>query len=304
MQVFEHNDAGRLADSSVVTIGNFDGLHLGHQALIQRCIAQRDGKRIAAMVTFEPLPAAFFRPEAPPARLYGPGERIALARKAGMDLVWMMRFNRQLAETPAAEFAQRVLKDSLGAERVVVGEDFRFGKDRLGNTGLLEEMGIAVEVVPLVSVDGRRVSSSRIRQALAQGDFAAAGELLGRPYRMSGRVIGGERLGRNLGYPTANIVPGGLPSPLSGIYATRTRIQGRQDWLDGVASLGRRPTVGGKEFLLEVHLFDFEGDLYGQELEVEFVGAIRGEEQFDSLDALVAQMKNDETKARAILAQA
>ncbi|MEJ8568868.1 bifunctional riboflavin kinase/FAD synthetase [Elongatibacter sediminis] len=294
----------------VVTIGNLDGVHRGHQALLRRCRALAGAEAQVAAVTFEPLPQAFFRPEQPPARLSTVHQKLALLRDAGVDLCWLMRFDHQFATLSAVDFARRVLADTLGASEVVVGGDFRFGHRREGDverlTALGVELGFGVTVEPPVSGPDGRISSTAIRAALAAGDFAAAEDMLGRPFRMEGHVIAGERLGRDLGYPTANLRIRARPSPLSGIFAVRARVHegaspGR--WLGGVSSIGIRPTVGGREPLLEVHLFDFDGDLYGRRLEVEFVAKLREEARFDTLDALVDQMRADDAAARAILAR-
>jgi len=305
MRVVEDNTARGLAGSSVVTIGNFDGVHLGHQALIWHCVAVAGEGRLAALVTFDPLPQAFFRPHQPPALLCSTARKLELAEQAGMDLAWVMRFNQELAQMPAADFAEKVLVAGLGADRVVVGTDFRFGRKREGDLSRLRELGgalgFAVDSVDDVSVDGHRVSSTRVRALLAQGDFAAAERCLGRPYTTRGTVVRGQRLGRELGYPTANMLPEALPSPVSGVFAVRARIAGAEEWRPAVASLGVRPAVGGSEFLVEVHIFDFDADLYGQQLEVLFVDKIRDEEDFPGMAELVAQMQQDEQRVRAVL---
>lgn len=308
MRVIEDNAARGLADSSAVTVGNFDGVHLGHQALIQRCLAAAHPDHVAALVTFEPLPQAWFQPEQAPARLSGPARKLELLEQAGVDLAWVMRFNQELAEMPAAEFAESVLSAGLGAKRVVVGMDFRFGRQREGDLATLaklgERLGFTVDAVEDVAVDGRRVSSTRIRKLLADGDIAAAERCLGRPVTMSGIVIRGQQLGRDLGYPTANMLPEALPCPLSGVFAVWARVDGGAGWLPAVASLGVRPAVGGSEFLVETHIFDFAADLYDQRLELRFVAKIREEAHFPGMAELVAEMQRDEQRVRAILAGA
>ncbi|NNL96003.1 MAG: bifunctional riboflavin kinase/FAD synthetase [Xanthomonadales bacterium] len=307
MQVITGNEWGAHAKSGVVTIGNFDGLHLGHMSLVQRCTGLREPGDQAAMVTFEPLPLAFFRPEAAPARLSSARQKLELMESAGMDLVWLMEFNQELARMKAGEFANRVLAVGLGAKTVVVGADFRFGYRREGDIGQLQSLGntlgFAVEVVEDYRLEGQRVSSSAARQALAKGDFDLAARLLGRPFTMCGTVIEGQKLGRKLGYPTANMALEASPSPLHGVFAVRARVLHGGAWLDGIANLGVRPAVGGSEFLVEVHIFDQDLDLYGHNLEVEFVGMIREEADFDELAELVEQMKADEIVARRMLAQ-
>lgn len=310
MRVIRHAPATPAARPAAVTIGNFDGLHLGHQALVGRCV-ERAGKSMdAAVVTFHPLPQAWFRPQAAPARLMGNRHKLERLRALGVDLVWLMRFNRSLASLGAREFAQRILADGLAARHVVVGEDFRFGRGREGDVALLGELGQAlgfeVEVLAPVSVDGQRVSSTRVREALAAGDLGGAARLLGRPYRLRGRVQRGRGLGKDFGFPTANLHRVPQPPALQGIFAVRARLadDGDTAWRDGVASLGSRPSVGGGEVLLEVHLFGFQGDLYGRRLEVEFVAKLRDEEYFEDLDEMVRQMHEDARQAREALAAA
>jgi riboflavin kinase/FMN adenylyltransferase len=306
MRVFRDQDHRDLAAATVVTVGVFDGVHLGHGALVERCRAQcRPGEQVA-LVTFEPMPMVLLDPARAPARLVGVRQKLELLRAAGVDLVWMMRFNHRLAATSAQDFAG-LLKTGLNARHVVVGPDFRFGCRREGDFGRLEalgaQLGFTAERVSAVHVDGERVSSTAVRSALAAGDLAMAARLLGRPYTLLGRVIAGRALGRTLGYPTANLrVPGGRPA-LAGIFAIRARAD-EGDWRDGVANLGSRPAVGGGEPLLEAHLFDFDGDLYGRRLEVAFIEKLRDEAHFEHLDDLVIQMKRDEAQARDILAAA
>jgi len=290
-----------------VAIGNFDGVHLGHRALIEtsRLLAGTDGT--VAVVTFEPLPQALFRPEQAPARLSTVYQKLDLLRAAGVDLTWLMKFDSQLAALTAREFVEQVLVEKLNASHVVVGEDFRFGCGQGGDVAMLTELGselcFEVQTVPAVLCDKERVSSSGIRAKLAAGDFTSAADWLGRPFRMEGHVTRGAGLGRTLGYPTANLRIRAEPSPLGGVLAAFSRVNGGP-WLPAVTNLGRRPAVGGKEPLLEVHFFDFNEDLYGQRLEVQFVAKLRDELDFESLDDLVEQMKRDEKRARLCLAQA
>lgn len=305
MQVIRDNPGRQLLKSSVVTIGNFDALHLGHQALIRHCELLADSKRPIAVITFEPLPATWFSPDAAPARLMSVRQKLEYLAKEGIALVWLMRFNQTLAAMSAEDFVQSVLVDTLDASDVVVGEDFRYGKGRQGNTDSLrqsgEKLGFGLNTIQMLDVDGQRASSTAIREFLAAGGLEGAKHLLGRPFRMAGRVVRGQQLGRQLGYPTANIRLAALPSPVKGIFAIRVR-WGNSGWREGVANLGTRPAVGGKGFLLEVHLFDFMGDLYGQRLEVEFVKKLRDEAHFADIDDLVVQMREDERQARVCLA--
>jgi len=299
---------------SVVTIGNFDGIHLGHQALIRRSRELASGSDSLVVVTFEPLPQALFQPHAAPPRLSTVYQKLQQFQAAGVDRVWLMRFDLDLSRLSAQEFARQVLADGLAAKQVVVGPDFRFGYRREGDVARLrslgEELGFGVDIVSAVFVGEQRVSSSAIRRALAAGSFADAAAMLGRPFRMEGHVVLGRRLGRKLGYPTANLRIRARPGAVQGIFAVFARIVNRPEnrketrpWMPAVCSMGLRPTIGGDEPLLEVHFFDFEADLYGQRLEVEFVAKLRDESRFDSLEQLVAQMRRDEAAARAILAR-
>ena len=292
------------ATASAVTIGNFDGLHRGHRALLDRVLTESDSI-CSTLVTFEPLPQQFFAPGRASMRLQQTAGKLRMLRSLGVDLVWMLRFNAELATLPADRFVRHVLVDSLRAVKVVVGEDFRYGHKRAGDADSLSrqgrELGFSVEVVPAIKHNGERISSSRIRDLLLAGRLQEAAVLLGRPYRMAGPVIKGRQLGRSLGFPTANIRLSRQPGPLHGIFAVRCRVSGIEGQLDGVASIGYRPTVCGEDLLLEVHLFDFDGDLYRRRMQVEFIARLRDEEHFDSLEALIEQMQQDANQARAIL---
>lgn len=288
---------------SVVTIGSYDGIHLGHQALLARL---RDhGKRLSQqtmLLTFEPTPREHFAPVDPPGRLTTLRERWRLLSRMDIDYLWLLRFCK--VQNSAAEEFAKVLATQAQARVVVVGHDFRFGHAGEATAPQLREMGgrlgFEVDIVQPILVDGVRVSSSAIRDALGAGDLRRAERGLGRPYTMRGRVVRGEQLGRQLGFATANLRLERRRSPLTGIFAVRVR--GAADAvLPGVASLGTRPTVNGIEPLLETHLFDFSGDLYGREIEVEFVEKLRDELRFDSVDVLVEQMHRDARDARRIL---
>jgi len=306
MQVIRDNPGRQLLQSSVVSIGNFDGLHLGHQSLIRCCQSLADGRRPVAIVTFEPLPQTWFDPENAPARLMSVYQKLDFLANQGVDLVWLMRFNRDLAGMSAEDFVRSVLVDTLAVDEVVVGEDFHYGKRRQGDIDSLRqagrESGFGLTAMPMLEVEGRVASSSAIRENLAAGKLQQASQLLGRPYCMTGKVIRGRQLGRKLGYPTANIRLAASPSPLKGVFAIRVR-WADSGWRDGVANLGTRPAVGGEGFLVEAHLFDFDGSLYGQRLEVEFIEKLRDETHFENIDDLVAQMREDEQQARNCLAQ-
>jgi riboflavin kinase/FMN adenylyltransferase len=305
MQVIRDNPGRQILWSSVVTIGNFDGLHLGHQALIRRCQSLANGKDPLAVITFEPLPHAWFRPDAAPARLMSVRQKLDYLASEGIDLVWMMRFNQDLASMSAQTFVQSVLAETLAAKHVVVGEDFHYGKGREGDTESLhragQKLGFRLDSVQMLDVKGQRASSTNIRDCLANGDLDGAKHLLGRPFRMAGKVTRGRQLGRELGYPTANVRLSTAPSPLMGVFVIRARWNSG-GWCDGVANLGTRPAVGGEGLLLEAHLFDFDGSLYGQRLEVEFVKKLRDEANFKDINDLIEQMQEDERQAKHYLA--
>lgn len=305
-ELFRDLDGGPLRpDGSVVCIGAFDGLHIGHRALVGHAVARARALGVPAVaLSFEPLPREFFAAAAPPPRLQLPRMKLSALSALGVDLVGLLRFNASLASLSPEDFAQRLLVARLGAREVWVGPDFRFGRARAGNLDLLRKMGgqlgFSAHTIAPVEVDGAPVSSTRIRTALQSGDFATATRLLGKPYSIAGRVVHGKQLGRTLGYPTANLRFANKTPALRGIYAT---------WVHGVgatprpsvSSFGTRPTVDGKEPLLEAHLFDFDGDLYGKLIEIEFVARLRDEEKFPDLPTLVVQMDRDAAQARHIL---
>ena len=295
---------------SVVCIGAFDGLHLGHRALLRHAVARARILNLPAVaLTFEPLPREFFARGEKPPRLMLARAKVEGLYGAGIDSVGLLRFDQALAAMPADEFVQRVLLQRLAVREVWVGQDFRFGKDRAGDLSTLHAIGDAcgflAGAIEPVRLGGERVSSTRIRELLAEGDFQAAAALLGAPYRIGGRVVRGSKLGRTLGFPTANLRFGNRVPALCGIYAARVHGVGdgsneSRPW-PAVASFGTRPTVDGSEPLLEAHLFDFDGDLYGRRIDVEFVARLRDEEKFPDLPALVAQMHIDAAQARAAL---
>ena len=304
-RLFRDVEGGLLCpQGSVVCIGAFDGLHLGHRALVRHAIARARALGLPAVaLSFEPLPREFFAVDLPPPRLTLPRARFEGLRSLGIDLVGLLRFNARLAVMSSEDFVRDMLVARLRAREVWVGPGFRFGRDRNGDLRTLQSLGVsdgftanAIEAV----ADGARISSTRIRIAVATGDFATASRLLGHPYAIGGRVVRGNRLGRTLGYPTANLRFDGKLPPLSGVFAVRVHGVG-PGAVTGVASFGTRPTVGGTEPLLEAHLFDFDGDLYGRRIEVEFVAKLRNEEKFVDLPALVAQMHRDAAQARTIL---
>ncbi|MGD8827985.1 MAG: bifunctional riboflavin kinase/FAD synthetase, partial [Gammaproteobacteria bacterium] len=274
----------------VASIGNYDGVHLGHLRVLGELNAR--GRELgvpSVVITFEPTPREFFQPDKAPPRLTRFREKWEALAAAGVDRLLVLRFDRRLAGMDPEDFIQRILLDGLAVRHLVVGDDFRFGHNRAGDFAMLcaagHKEGFGVEAMPTVDLDGERVSSTRIRRALAAGDLELAARLLGRPYGISGRVVHGDKLGRQLGYPTVNIPVRPKAVPVTGIFLVR--VHGEEGLsLDGVASLGTRPTVDGKRLLLEVYLLDFSGDLYGRRLRVEFVERLRDEQAFDGLDAL------------------
>ena len=291
---------------SVVCIGAFDGLHLGHRHLLAEARQYADaGNLDLVVVSFEPLPREFFGRADPPPRLIRARQKFRALRDAGADAVGLLRFNQSLADTSAEVFIDALLVQRLNARRVMVGPDFFFGKGRRGNLEMLQKHGVengfeAQAVQPQIQ-QGERISSSLIRADLQAGRLQEAARKLGHPYVIEGRVVRGKQLGRTLGYPTANIRLQGRKPALMGIYATWIHGVGSAP-VAGVSSLGTRPTVNGREPLLEAHLFDFDGDLYGKHLQVEFVRKLRDEEKFDDLAALVQQMDRDAAQARDVLA--
>lgn len=291
---------------SVVAVGAFDGLHRGHQALLAEVRERAQSLGCTpVVVSFEPLPRAFFSKEPVP-RLSSVREKLRGFDAAGMEQALLLRFNAALTAMPAEDFVRRVLVERLAAREVWVGSDFRFGHKRGGDVALLEAMGAShsftARTMPSVLLDGTRVSASRVRMLLAAGEFAGATPLLGRPFVIEGKVEYGNQLGRTLGFPTANIHLRERVSPVHGIFAVRVGLGESECSWPGVASLGIRPTVNEvAEPLLEVHLFDFEGDLYGQRMAVEFVAKLRDEMKFDGLDALTEQMHHDARMAREVL---
>ena len=294
-------------EGAVYAIGNFDGLHLGHQAVIERAVAiARERAAPSAILTFEPHPGDFFAARPVVFRLTPARDKAEISAGLGLDGIVFMRFDASLAAMSADEFVARVLVARLGVAAVVVGWDFHFGKGRSGSPATLAEAGLrqgfAVEIVAKVEDRGgeaaRVVSSSAIRKALEQGDVAAAARGLGRNYSIRGRVISGRRLGRTLGVPTANIALEPTNRLAHGIYAAMARVDGGT--FPAVASFGTRPTVDDGPPLLEVHLLDFDGDLYGREMEVEFIERIRDERKFNSIPSLAAEMARDKERARAI----
>ncbi|MFZ5537973.1 MAG: bifunctional riboflavin kinase/FAD synthetase [Pseudomonadota bacterium] len=290
---------------SAVTIGNFDGLHLGHQALVRRldAAARPEGLR-RIVLTFEPLPREVFAPHPVP-RLTSLREKAAWLAASGLvDELHILRFNQALAHLPAEDFVREILVGQLHARHVLIGDDFRFGRARRGDFALLQrlgaEHGFSVEATPPVVLDGMRVSSTLVRTALSEGRVEDAARLLGRPYSLCARVTHGDKRGRLLGFPTLNLPLGRKHFALHGVFAVE--ILGLADRpLFGVANAGIRPTVGGLTPRVEAHVFDWSGDAYGQRVEVRFLAFLREEQRFAGLDALMAQIARDAAAARALL---
>lgn len=292
----------------VATIGNFDGVHLGHQAVLNQLAMKADVLGLPAVViTFEPQPFEYFVPEKAPARLSRFREKVEALRSYSIQQICVLHFDNKLANMHAEEFINRLLVEGLGVRYLVVGDDFRFGKDRQGDFAMLQqagrEHGFQVVNMHTFAIDETRVSSTRIRNALKEGDLRFAEKLLGRPYRMSGRVAHGDKRGRELGYPTANIYLHRHKVPLRGVYAVQL-FGIDEEPVDGVANIGVRPTISGSDkALLEVHLFDFQRDIYGAHVQVVFLKKLRDEQKFSDLDALVAQIDKDAAMARHFFAQ-
>lgn len=295
------------ARGAAMALGNFDGLHPGHRAVISRAAeAARLTGAPLAVATFEPAPRRHFQPDAPPFRLMTPLRRDLALKALGVDHCLLIRFDADLARMTDREFAEVVLRAAAGASVVCVGFDFRFGRNRMGDAPSLArlgaELGFTVEVVAEIASDGEKASSTRIREMIERGEVARAGHALGAPWIVDGMVEHGEKRGRTLGFPTANMRLGEIVHPAYGVYAVWARIDGEADWRPGVASFGRTPTTGLRDPLLETMLLDFDGDLYGRRLHVAFAGWLRPELRFDGLDALVAAMGQDVAAARALLA--
>ena len=293
---------------SVVTIGSFDGVHLGHQAILTQVKerAAQLGLPSVAM-TFEPQPQEFFSAEKAPARLMRLRDKVDALLAFGLDHVLCLQFNSALSRLTASDFIRLVLVDGLGTQHLIVGDDFRFGCDRRGDFKMLCEQSqmqdFAVQDTETLEVDGQRVSSTLVRQILQQSDFDRASQLLGRPFTIKGRVIYGQQLGRELGFPTANVQLNRYSAPLSGVFAVLVRVG--TEVYQGAANVGVRPTVGDLvKPILEVHLLEFDADLYGKRIEVEFVAKIRNEEKFSTLDKLVEGIQRDVKQIKAWFAGA
>ena len=290
----------------VATIGNFDGVHLGHQAVLGQLAEKAAELGLpTALITFEPQPMEYFIPDKVPARLTRFREKILALQRYSVDRVCCLSFNDKLANLSAQNFIEQILVEKLGVKYLVVGDDFRFGQNRAGTFDMLveagKEHGFHVVSMHTFEIDAERVSSTRIRTALEKGEMANAEKLLGRRYRMSGRVAHGEKLGRELGFPTANIHLHRHASPIQGIFVVEV-FGLDEEPLQGVASIGTRPTVNETKALLEVFLLDFDQDIYGRHIQVSFLKKLRDEEKFDSLEKLVEKIQNDVEQAQAYFA--
>ena len=287
------------ARGHAIALGNFDGLHAGHMAVIE---AARQVDAPLGVATFEPPPRAFFRPEDPPFRILRPEHRNRKLLAAGAEAVFELPFNSDMARMTDEAFARDVLADGLGAAHVAVGFDFRFGRGRMGDAPRLASLGRAlgfgVTIVEKVEDLGDKASSTAIRQALQSGEPERAAEMLGHAWVADGPVDGGEKRGRTIGFPTANIHLQDLIHPRHGVYAVMARLDGESDWRPGVANFGRTPTTGLRDALLETFLFDFDENIYGRHMEVALIAFLRPETRFDSLDEMVAQMTQDCETAR------
>jgi riboflavin kinase/FMN adenylyltransferase len=306
MQVFR-GVPERATTSTVLTIGNFDGVHLGHRALLGELMAMaRELALPATVLTFEPHPRELFAPDQAPARLASMRDKLELLAECGVDRVHVCRFDRKLAGLTAEQFIERILVRGLSVRHLIIGDDFRFGKARGGDFTLLQNAGHAhrfvVEAMRTVDFGGLRVSSSAVRDALAAGDIERAELLLGRPFVIAGRVMDGKKIGRTIGFPTANIQVRRKRLPLSGVFAVT--VSGIDSVpLAGAANIGVRPTVAeGLKPVLEVHLLDFDRDIYGAHVDVNFLHKLRAEAKFDSLDSLKAQIARDVADVRAFFA--
>ncbi len=285
----------------VATIGNFDGVHRGHQSVLVGVRKQAEALGLPSVaIIFEPQPREFFNPDSAPPRLTRFGEKIRLLESEGVDRVLCLSFNERLRNLSAEQFIDELLLQGIAVRHFVVGDDFRFGCDRRGDYSLLVEAGIkhgfTVAETETFEIDGERVSSSRIREVLLNNDLTLAARLLGRRYRVTGRVQHGQKVGRELGAPTANVRMHKYASPMRGVYAVRGHVRSAQ--YEGVCNVGIRPTLNGIQPVLEVHLLDYSGDLYGELLSVEFLHPLRKERRFESLDALKEQIARDISAAR------
>jgi len=289
-----------------LSIGNFDGVHRGHLQILSLLAdaAEQRGLSTSLMV-FEPQPLEFFLRGKAPSRLYRFTEKLRVLDTLALDRVIALEFNHHLAQMKAEDFIAHILVEQMNVKYLLIGDDFRFGRDRAGDFGLLQsasrQYGFELHSIDSVLESERRVSSTAIRELLRDGEIEAASQLMGRPYMMRGRVVHGKKLGRDIGWPTINIPVRRWHSPMAGVYAVRVAGIDDDRVLDGVASIGTRPTVNGDGWLLEVHLFDWSGECYGQRVDVEFVEHLRDEEKFENIDVMTLQIERDAEQARKVL---
>lgn len=293
MQVFRHLPR-HSTTPKIIAIGNFDGLHLGHQALLKQAVETAKQQNLTpSVMTFEPHPREFFMPQNAPARLSSIREKLEYFCDVGIQEVLICRFNQSFSAISAQDFMDKILRDALNVKAILVGDDFRFGTKRQGTVADFRQAGFDLAHFPQVQMSDERVSSTRVRNALAAGDLQQAAQLLGRPYSISGKVVHGAKRGRQLGYPTANVHMRHERPALTGVYAVKLSV-GQLEGLNGVANLGVRPTIAGvPKLMLEVYVFDFDGNLYDQHVHVAFLHKVRNEMKFESLDALKAQIGHD-----------
>jgi len=293
-------------DSSIITLGNFDGLHLGHQELIRKIIlrAEETGG-LSMVVTFRPHPLKILAPEKCPPLISIYEEKIQLLEKLGIDVLVKIPFTLDFSAMEPRDFVKNILVDLLGAKEIFVGYNYRFGKGRKGNIRMLrdlgKELGFIVREIEQVSLNGEVISSTRIRQLLINGEVEYAAKLLGRPYTLCGIVVKGDGRGRGLGFPTANLASRHAIIPSNGVYAVRLFV--RDNYYNGIVNIGMRPTFDAKSLAIEVHIFDFDEDIYGEEMTVYFAGKIREERKFSSAEALIGQITKDISAAKTILAK-
>jgi riboflavin kinase/FMN adenylyltransferase len=292
--------------NSVITLGNFDGVHRGHQELVRKVMARaREIGALSLVVTFRPHPLKILAPEKCPPLISIYEEKIRLFEKLGIDVLVKIPFTMEFASMSPEDFVRDVLCDTLGAREIFVGYNYRFGKGRRGNTDMLKrlgkELGFVVRIVDQISVEGEVVSSTKIRDLLKRGSVEHAARLLGRSYAITGIVVRGDGRGKLLGFPTANVVPKHSIIPSHGVYAVRLLV--RDKMYDGIANIGLRPTFNKKEPTIEVHVFDFSEDIYGEEISLYFVGRIREERRFGGADELVSQIHSDIAAAREMLVE-
>ena len=300
----EYRGLPEAARGASIALGNFDGLHAGHRAVMDA--ARLAGHGRFSVATFEPPPRAYFRPGDPPFRILRPERRNGLILAAGADHVFELPFNGEMAAMTDEQFVRQVLVEGLGVSHISVGFDFRFGRGRMGHAQRLASLGRAlgfgVTIVEEVVGHGAKASSTAIRQALMAGEPDVAADLLGSPWIADGIIEPGEKNGRTFGFPTANMALGDLIHPKMGVYAVRLRIEGESEWRDGVANFGRTPTTGLRDPLLETFIFDFNREIYGQQVEVQLIAYQRPELKFESVDAMIEQMHKDAAEAKTLLA--